>query len=72
MDKICWKRAYATYLNENNKTPEEYEKESLKLSELLPVLRGIDRKYDHVEPDMMKTTHVFVHRMNMFLDRFRK
>jgi len=70
IDKICWKRAYATYLNAHNKTPEEYEKKTFKLTELLPVLQVIDRKYEHVEPNMMKTTHTFVQRMNMFLGRF--
>ena len=44
IDKICWKRAYATYLNVNNKTPEECAKEPLNLIELLPVFRSITPK----------------------------
>ena len=72
IDKICWKRAYATYLNVNNKTPEECAKEPLNLIELLPVFRSIDRKWMHVEPEMMKTTHTIVHRLKIFLERFKK
>ena len=31
IDKICWKRAYATYLLVNNKTPEEGVNDPLNL-----------------------------------------
>ena len=71
LDRLCWKQAYATYLNVNNKTPEEYEKEPINLIELLPVFRGLDPKWRNVEPEMMKTTYKMVHRMNMFLGRFK-
>ena len=57
IDKICWKRAYATFLNVHNITPEEYAKEPINLIELLPVFQSIDQKWTHVEPEMMKTTH---------------
>ena len=71
IDKICWKRAYATYLNMHNKTPEEYESKSVNLIELLPVIQKLDTKWANVEPEMMKTTHKMVHRLNMFLVRFK-
>ena len=45
IDKICWKRAYATYLIVNDKTPEECAKDPLNLVELLPVFRSLDRKW---------------------------
>lgn len=72
LDKICWKRAYATFLNVNNKTPEEYIKEPLNLIELLPLFRSMDRKWEQVSPEMMKTTHVIVHRLKIHLERFKK
>ena len=72
LDKICWKRAYATFLNVNNKSPEECAKEPLNLIELLPVFRSIDPKWDQVTPEMMKTTHKIVHRLKIHLDRFKQ
>ena len=72
LDKICWKRAYATFLNVNNKIPEECANRPLNLIELLPVFRSIDRKWEHVSPEMMKTTHVIVHRLKIQLERFKK
>ena len=72
LDKICWKCAYATFLNVNNKTPEECAKEPLNLIELLPLFRSIDRKWVDVSPEMMKTTHVIVHRLKINLERFKK
>ena len=45
IDKICWKRAYATYLMVNDKTPEDFAKDPLNLIELLPILRGFDPKW---------------------------
>ena len=71
-DKITWKLVYATYLIQNSKTSEEFEKKPVNLTELLPVLIKLDPKWEHVEPDMMKTTHTMVHRLNIFLDRFKK
>ena len=70
-DKITWKLVYATYLIQNGKTPEEFEKKSVNLTELLPVFHKLDPKCEHVEPEMMKTTHKLVHRLNMFLVRFK-
>ena len=37
MDKICWKRTYATYLNVNNISPVDCAKEPLNLIRMLPV-----------------------------------
>ena len=71
-DRFCWKQAYATYLHVNNKTPEECAKEPLNLIELLPLFRSIDRKWENVSPEMMKTTYVMVHRLKIFLERFKK
>ena len=45
IDKIRWKRAYATYLMVHDKTPEECAKDPLNLIELLPVLRSFDSKW---------------------------
>jgi len=45
IDKICWKRAYTTYLLVNNKTPEEGVNDPLNLVELLPVFRSLDSKW---------------------------
>ena len=45
IDKILCKRAYATYLIGTEKTPEESSKEPLNLSELLPILGSLDRKW---------------------------
>ena len=71
IDKISWKQAYATYLNMHNKTPEECESKPVNLIELLPVIQKLDTKWANVEPEMMKTTHKMVHRLNMFLVRFK-
>ena len=72
IDKICWKRAYATYLLVNNKTPEEGVNDPLNLVELLPVFRSLDSKWMQVEPEMLKTTHIIVHRLKILLERFKK
>ena len=45
IDKICWKRAYATYLISIEKTPEEGAKDSINLPALLPVLCSLDQKW---------------------------
>jgi len=45
-DKYCWKRAYATYLMVNDKTPEDFAKDPFNLIELLPILRGFDPKWN--------------------------
>ena len=71
MDKLIWKKAYATFIIESKKSPEEFANKSLQLTELLPILRTLDRKWELVEPEMMVTTHVMVHRMRMTLNRFR-
>ena len=71
-DKIHWKRAYATYLLVTHKTPEECANKSLQLTELLPILGSLDRKWKLVEPEMMVSTHKMVHRMKITLNRFRR
>ena len=48
LEKIGFKRAYATYLHVNEKSPEECAKQLLNLIELLPMFRSIDRKWEHV------------------------
>ena len=72
MDKLIWKKAYATFIIESKKSPEEFANKSLQLTELLPILRILDRKWEFVEPEMMVTTHVMVHRMRMTLNRYRE
>ena len=72
MDKLIWKKAYATFIIESKKSPEEFANKSLQLTELLPILRILDRKWEMVEPEMMVTTHVMVHRMRMTLNRYRE
>ena len=72
MDKLIWKKAYATYLTEIKRSPEECANKSLQLTELLPILCSIDRKWKSVEPEMMVTTHVMVHRMRTILNRFKE
>ena len=72
MDKLIWKKAYATYLTEIKRSPEECANKSLQLTELLPILRSLDRKWKSVEPEMMVTTHVMVHRMRTILNRFKE
>ena len=67
LDKVTWKRAYATYVIETKKTPEEIAKETLILSELLPILGSLDRKWKFVDPEMMVTTHTMVHRLKTIL-----
>ena len=70
-DKVTWKRAYASYLKVTGKTPEACEKVPINLAALLPVLGELDPRWKEVEPNMMKTTHTMVHRMNTLLKRFR-
>ena len=72
MDKLIWKKAYATFIIESKKSPEECANKSLQLTELLPILRSLDRKWELVEPEMMVTTHVMVHRMRTILNRFKE
>ena len=72
MDKLIWKKAYATFIIESKKSPEECANKSLRLSELLPILCILDRKWKYVEPEMMVTTHVMVHRMRTILNRFKE
>ena len=72
MDKLIWKKAYATFIIESKKSPEECANKSLQLTELLPILRSLDRKWKSVEPEMMVTTHVMVHRMRTILTRFKE
>ena len=75
MDKLIWKKAYATYLTEIKRSPEECANNSLQLTELLPILPILcilDRKWKYVEPEMMVTTHVMVHRMRTILNRFKE
>ena len=71
MDKLIWKKAYATFAIESEKTPEECANKPLQLTELLPILGSLDRKWKLVEPEMMVSTHKMVHRMRMLLNRFR-
>lgn len=71
MDKLIWKKAYATFVIESKETPEECANKSLQLTELLPILGSLDRKWKLVEPEMMVTTHKMVHRMRILLHRFR-
>ena len=71
MDKLIWKKAYATFVIESEKTPEECANKPLHLTELLPILGSLDRKWKLVEPEMMVTTHKMVHRMRILLHRFR-
>ena len=72
MDKLIWKKAYATFIIESKKSPEAFANKSLQLTELLPILRSLDRKWKSVEPEMMVTTHVMVHRMRTILNRFKE
>ena len=70
-DKIIWKRAYATYLLVTNKTPEECATKPIPLVALRQILGQHDQKWQAVDDDLMKTTYKMVHRMNIFLKRFR-
>ena len=70
-DKILWKRAYATYLRVTGNTPDESANKSINLPALLPILGEFDQRWKAVNEDMMKTSHTMVHRMNMFLKRWR-
>ena len=70
-DKATWKRAYASYLNVTGKSPEQCANVPLKLSTLLPILEELDPRWKAVDPDMMKTSYTMVHRMNVFLKRFK-
>ena len=72
MDKLIWKKAYATFVIDSKETPEECANKPLLLTELLPILGSLDRKWKLVEPEMMVTTHVMVHRMKITLNRFRR
>ena len=72
IEKIVFKRVYATYLTEIKRSPEECANKSLQLTELLPILRILDRKWKSVEPEMMVTTHVMVHRTRTILNRFKE
>ena len=45
LDKVIVKRAYATYLNDNGFTPEQFENEPFNMSELLPALGKLDTKW---------------------------
>ena len=51
MDKLIWKKAYATFVIESEKTPEECANKPLQLTELLPILGSLDRKWKLVEPE---------------------
>ena len=53
MDKLIWKKAYATFVIETKETPEECANKPLLLTELLPILGSLDRKWKLVEPEMM-------------------
>ena len=44
MAKLIWKKAYATFVIESEKTPEECANKPLLLTELLPILGSLDRK----------------------------
>ena len=70
-DKILWKRAYATYLRVTGKMPEENANKSINLPALLPILAEFDQRWRAVDEDMMKTSHRLVHRLNIFLKRFK-
>ena len=70
-DKILWKRAYATYLNVTGNTPDESANKHLNLPALLPILAEFDQRWRAVDEDMMKTSHRLVHRLNIFLKRFK-
>ena len=71
-DKLLWQKAYATYLSVTRKTPEECVNVKLNLTALLPILKELDPRWKAVEPDMMKTSHKMVHRMNVLLKRFKE
>ena len=70
-NKILWKRAYATYLRVTGKMPEENANKSINLPALLPILAEFDQRWRAVDEDMMKTSHRLVHRLNIFLKRFK-
>ena len=70
-DKLIWKRAYASYLIATGKTPEACAHVPYNLAVLLPILGELDPRWKEVEPDMMKTSHTMVHRMNVLLKRFK-
>ena len=70
-DKILWKRAYATYLRVTGNTPDESANKSINLPALLPILGEFDQRWKAVNEDMMKTSHRLVHRLNIFLKRFK-
>ena len=70
-DKILWKRAYATYLRVTGNTPDESANKSINLPALLPILGEFDQRWKSVNEDMMKTSHRLVHRLNIFLKRFK-
>ena len=70
-DKVIWKRAYASYLIATGKTPEECENVPFNLAVLLPVLGEFDPRWHDVKPEMMKTSHTMVHRMNVLINRFK-
>ena len=70
-DKVTWKRAYASYLFTTGKTPEACSHVPNNLATLLPILGELDPRWKAVKPDMMKTTHTMVQRMNVFIRRFK-
>ena len=70
-DKATWKRAYASYLSVTGKTPEECAHVQFNLAALRPILGELDPIWNAVKPDMMKTSHTMVHRMNVLIKRFK-
>ena len=70
-DKVTWKRAYASYLIATGKTPEACSHVPNNLATLLPILGELDPRWKAVKPDMMKTSHTMVHRMNVLINRFK-
>jgi len=70
-DKINWKYVYATYLLTIGLSPQEAKTKKINLSALLPILAEREQRWYAVEPEMMKTSHKLIQRMNIFLNRYK-
>ena len=70
-DKILWKHAYARFLISIDKTPDQAVKKKTNLKALLPILADLEPRWSTVEPEMMVTSHAYLHRMNVFIKRYK-
>ena len=70
-DKTLWKHAYARFLISIDKTPDQAVKKKTNLKALLPILADLEPRWSTVEPEMMVTSHAYLHRMNVFIKRYK-